>query len=256
MFVVHVFTARAPFISPLLLRDRNYVVGLLLALGFGMLNFTPMTLLPPLLQDLRGYPDSIIGLLLAARGAGTLLGFTLLFFVGGRVDPRLLLLAGFVLQAVAGWQMALFDINLTTWDVAWTTGLQGLGVGVIWVPLTIVTFSTLAPKFVPDGMAIFHLLRNIGSSIHISLSIALIIRSSKTSYAEMAPFVSPFNENFALPWVSGGWSLQSAQGLMALSGEMSRQAAMIGYLNAFYLFALTALATLPLLLLIRWRRGR
>ncbi|MEZ5591432.1 MAG: DHA2 family efflux MFS transporter permease subunit [Gammaproteobacteria bacterium] len=150
LFIAHSLTARAPFLNPALFKDRNFVLGLIIVLVFGMLNFTPMTLLPPLLQNLRGYPDSIIGFLLGMRGLGTLFGFTLLLFVN-RFDPRYLLALGFLLQAFAGWQMAQFDLNLTTFDVAWTSCLQGLGVGLVWVPVTLITFATLDPKLVGEG---------------------------------------------------------------------------------------------------------
>ena len=253
-FIAHSLTARAPFLNPALFRDRNYVLGLLIVLVFGMLNFTPMTLLPALLQNLSGYPDSIIGFLLGMRGLGTLIGFTLLLFIN-RVDPRYLLALGFLLQAFAGWQMAQFDLNLTTFDVAWTSCLQGLGVGLVWVPVTLVTFATLDPKLVGEGTAIFHLLRNVGSSIFISISIALVLYTSSVSYSDMMPFISPFNENFRLPFNTGAWSLDSLAGLNALSRETSRQSAMLGYISAFYFFTLTSLVVLPLLLLVRWRRS-
>lgn len=252
VFVVHSLTASKPFFSPRLLEDRNFTIGIIIVLLFGMLNFTLITLLPTLLQNLRDYPDSVIGLLLAMRGIGTLAGFAIMLFAS-RFDPRIPLAIGFVLQGIAGWSMAQFDINLTSWGVAWTAALQGLGVGLIWVPLSVITFSTLAPSNVPDGTAIFHLLRNIGSSIHISLSVALVIRMAKVNYAGMTEYISPFNENFLLPWVRGGWHLDSPAGLAALSNEAMRQATMIGYIDAFYFFAFTAFAALPLILLIRRR---
>ena len=110
-----------------------------------MLNFTPITILPSLLQQLQGYPDSIIGLVLSSRGFGTLIGFFCMAFAG-KLDPRIPLTLGFLMQAVAGYAMCQFDINLTIADVVWTTGLQGLGVGLMWVPLSVITFSTLSPK--------------------------------------------------------------------------------------------------------------
>ena len=252
VFVAHSLTHAKPFLNPKLLRDRNFTVGLIIILLFGMLNFTPITLLPTLLQGVRGYPDSVIGLLLGARGVGTLVGFAIMLFAS-RLDPRIPIAVGFALQAYAGWVMAQFDINLTSWDVMWTTALQGVGVGLIWVSISVVTFSTLAPEFVPDGTAIFHLLRNIGSSIYISLSVALVIRSAKMNYADMTQHLTPLNENFLLPWVRGQWTLETQTGLAALSNEAMRQATMIGYLNAFHLFAFTACAALPLVLLIRRR---
>ncbi len=254
VFVVHSLTAERPFFNPKMLRNRNFAVGLVIALIFGMLNFTPITLLPTLLQNLRGYPDTVIGLVLSARGVGTLVGFAFMIFAS-RMDPRIPLGVGLFLQAYAGWTMAQFDINLTTWGVIWTTAIQGLGVGLMWVPLSMIALSTLPPDQRPDGTAFFHLLRNIGSSIFISLSIALVIRSTKVSYAGMVEQISPFNENLRLPWVTGAWSIESTAELMALSAEVLRQATMIGYLNSFLAFALVALVALPLVFLAKWHRS-
>ncbi|NQW02016.1 MAG: DHA2 family efflux MFS transporter permease subunit [Rhodospirillales bacterium] len=254
IFVVHSLTADKPFLRPVMLTDRNYAIGLLIVLVFGMLNFTPITILPSLLQQLRGYPDSVIGWVLSARGIGTLLGF-MIMAVAGKIDPRYPLTLGFLLQVIAGYSMWQFDINLTIIDVVWTTFLQGLGVGLMWVPLSIITFSTLNPVYVPDGMALFHLLRNIGSSIHISLSIALVIHTTRVNYAIMTERVTPYNRNFQIPSVAGIWNTESVQGLAAISKEISRQATMIGYLNSFAFFAATAVVAMPLVLLIKKRKA-
>jgi DHA2 family multidrug resistance protein len=254
VFVVHSLTGERPFFDPRLLRNRNFAVGLVIALIFGMLNFTPITLLPTLLQNLRGYPDTVIGLVLSARGVGTLVGFGFMIFAS-RMDPRIPLAVGLILQAYAGWTMAQFDINLTTWGVLWTTAVQGLGVGLMWVPLSVIALSTLAPDQRPDGTAFFHLLRNIGSSIFISISIALVIRTTKLNYAGLVENVSPFNENLRLPWVSGAWSTESTPELMALGAEALRQATMIGYLNSFLAFAVIALVAVPLVFLAKWHRN-
>ncbi len=253
LFFVHILTSDSPFINPRLFLDRNFAVGLLLTIIFGMLNFTPMVLLPSLLQGLKGYPDSVIGLLLAARSLGTLLGFICMFF-GHRADPRIWLVCGFGFQGIAGLAMTGFDINVTTFDIAWTSFLQGLGVGFLWVPLTLVTFATLKARDLPAGMAMFHLFRNIGSSIHVSLSVALVIHMSKVNYAEIAEGVSPFNETLKYSFLLGAWNPDSTLGLAAIGGEVQRQAAMIGYIDAFYMYTLTALAVAPLIILVRWRR--
>lgn len=253
IFVVQSLTGDKPFLNPVLLKDRNFAVGLVIALVFGMLNFTPITILPSMLQELQGYPDSVIGLVLSARGLGTLIGFFSMAFAG-KLDPRIPLSAGFALQVIAGYLMWRFDINLTIMDVVWTTGLQGLGVGLMWVPLSVIAFSTLSPKFVPDGTAIFHLLRNIGSSVHISLSIALVIRSTKVNYAQITETITPYNKAFSIPSLSGMWSIEGPKEIMAVGSEVMRQAMMIGYLNSFAFFALTAAVAMPLILIIRKRK--
>ena len=117
-----------------------------------------------------------------------------------------------------------------------------------------VSFSTLGPEHVSEGSAVFHMVRNIGSSVHISLSIALAVHMTRTGYAELAERVTPYSQSLSMPWVTGAWNLEDARGLAALSREIARQAAMIGYLDTFVFFMATSLVVLPLVLLIRTRR--
>jgi MFS transporter, DHA2 family, multidrug resistance protein len=249
IFLAHSLTARRPFLNLRLLLDRNYALGLVLVLIYGMLNFTPMVLLPPLLQQHAGFPDMLIGQIVAARGAGATLGFFLAIFVG-RMDPRIGLIGGFGLQAVSGlWLMSL-DLNVDTGTLMANSFVQGIAIGVIWVPLTLVTFSTIGAANLAEGTAVYHLLRNIGSSFFISICVAEIVRSTSANYGRMVELVNPFNKVLALPWVTGGWDFETVQGLARLSKEINRQAAMLGYINAFGLYTLCSALAIPLVLLI------
>jgi MFS transporter, DHA2 family, multidrug resistance protein len=255
VFLVHSLTADRPFLNPRLLLDRNYALGLLLVGVYGMLNFTPMVLMPPMLKGLMGYPDSIIGELLSWRGAGALIGFFLAIYVG-KLDPRIGMAVGFAIQAWSGWLMMGFDVNVTVVDVALCSTLQGVAIGLIWVPLIVASFSTLDSRYLAESSAIFHLTRNIGSSVFISLSVTALTRSGAATYEQMTAFSSPFHE----PLVRGDriltdqWSLDSTAGLARLAREIARQASMIGYLDAFGLYTLASLAALPLVLLVRVRK--
>ena len=249
IFLAHSLTARRPFLNLRLLLDRNYALGLVLVLIYGMLNFTQMVLLPPLLQQHAGFPDMLIGQIVAARGAGATLGFFLAIFVG-RMDPRIGLIGGFGLQAVSGlWLMSL-DLNVDTGTLMANSFVQGIAIGVIWVPLTLVTFSTIGAANLAEGTAVYHLLRNIGSSFFISICVAEIVRSTGANYGRMVELVNPFNKVLALPWVTGGWDFETVQGLARLSKEINRQAAMLGYINAFGLYTLCSALAIPLVLLI------
>ena len=163
IFLAHSLTARRPFLNLRLLLDRNYALGLVLVLIYGMLNFTPMVLLPPLLQQHAGFPDLLIGEIVAARGGGATLGFFLAIFVG-RMDPRVGLIGGFSLQAISGFWLMGLDLNVGTGTLMANSFVQGIAIGVIWVPLTLVTFSTIGAANLAEGTAVYHLLRNIGSS--------------------------------------------------------------------------------------------
>jgi len=253
LFLAHSLTAERPFLDLRLLLDRNYAVGLLLVFIYGMVNFTPIVLLPSLLQQHAGYPDSIIGMIVGYRGIGGTIGFgsTLLL---GRWDPRIGMTIGFGLLVLSGvWLMSL-DLNVGVSVLMWNAVLQGVAVGIIWVPLTILTFGTVENRYLAEAMSLFHLLRNIGSSLFISLSVAEIIRSGAVNYSRMTELISPYNRALALPDSMGGWSTDSLAGLAALSREIGRQAAMIGYLNAFGMYTAASAAAILLVFLARRHR--
>jgi DHA2 family multidrug resistance protein len=132
--------------------------------------------------------------------------------------------------------------------------LQGLGVGFCWVPLTMIAFATLNPSFRNEASAIFHLLRNMGSSIHISLSVAIVLHSSRINYAILTEAVTPYEKRLDFANVMGGFGTETLLQLAGLGREVGQQALMIGYLNAFTFYTLTAVAVLPLLLFVRYKR--
>ena len=178
-------SAERPFLDPKILRDPNYALGLVLVTVYGMLNFTPVVLLPSLLQQHAGFPDQVIGDILGARGIGATIGFFLAIFAG-RIDPRFGMVFGFALQVISGvWLMSL-DLNVSMATLALNSLLQGIAVGIFWVPLTIATFPTLEARLMPEAMALFHLMRNIGSSFFISICVAEIIRSTGANYSRLA----------------------------------------------------------------------
>ncbi len=254
MFVAHSLTADRPFVSVrLMAADRNYGLGLLLVTLYGMLNFAPIVLLPPLLKQHAGIPESAIGVMIGWRGIGAGVGFFLAIFMA-RLDARASLIAGSLLQVAAGaWLMA-FDLNVSLFALNANSCLQGISVGIAWVPLTVITFATLAPGHRAEAMAMFHLLRNFGSSLFISVAVAEIVRATAANYARMTEFVSLHNRSLELPWVMGAWSIDTLPGLARIANEITRQAAMIGYVNAFVLYTVVAVAVIPLTLLARMSR--
>jgi len=250
MFLAHCLTTSRPFLNPRLLLDRNFAIGTLSAFIMGMLSFTSLVLFPSLLHDLRGFPDSAIGVLLAARGVGNWLAF-LVIVPFTRISPRFAIGCGFFLQAVAAFYMAQLDINLTGFDVFWTNVLQGFGQSIAFTPMTVMAFSTLPPQQITEGSAIFTLMRNFGASLYISVTVLLLVRSSASNYARLTEFISPYNKALVYPGLPAQWDMETATGLMRLSNEIQRQAAMIGYINAFYLMAFTAVVAVPLACMLR-----
>lgn len=250
LFIAHSLTAARPFIRLGLLRDRNYAVGLVLVTLFGMLNFAPVVLLPPLLQNHAGYTDSAIGEFVAWRGVGTAFGFFAAMLMS-RVDPRVTMITGALIQAASGVWLMSFNLNVDMVTLCANSALQGASVGLAWAPMTVVTFSTLRPEYRAEGMSMFHLLRTFGSSLFISVAVAEVVRATGANYARLGEHLSAHNRVLDLPWAMGSWTAETLPGLARLSNEINRQATMIGYTNAFLLFTLVSAAAIPLCLLTR-----
>ncbi len=250
IFVIQCSTAKNPFLDFALLRDRNFTVGTVIAFAVGMLSFTSLVLFPTLLHDLRGYPEDAISTLIAARGLGN---WTAFFFISTltRLIPRLCIAAGFAIQAVSCLWMTSFDINVTDFAIFWSHYLMGLGNSVVFTPMVAMAFSTLPRHRITEGAAVFTMMRNFGSSMFVSLTVLVFLRSRSINEAELSEHINPFR---SLPVHAGAadvWDTGTTLGLARISGEVGRQAAMIGYINAFTIMAIAAILAIPLALLLR-----
>jgi DHA2 family multidrug resistance protein len=221
----------------------------------GAMSYTLIVLFPPLLQDLRNYPDSMVGYLMSARGLGNFLSFAVVVRFT-RYSARLALTAGLLLQVWAAWQMTLLNINMSDFDVYWTNLLQGFGFGLAYTPMTVLAFSTLPAPLVVQGSAVFNLMRNFGSSLFISLSVLVLVRSTAENYAGLSAAVTSVDSALAYSSHAHNLASDSARSLAALSAEIQRQASIGGYLNTFMLFALVAAGALPLAWMFRVPKPR
>ncbi|HEY9567460.1 MAG TPA: DHA2 family efflux MFS transporter permease subunit [Thalassobaculum sp.] len=251
MFLVHMFTAERPFLEPALFLDRNFGVGLLLIFMVGVVLLATLALLPPFLQNLMGLPVLTTGYVLAPRGIGTMLAMVVTGRLIGRVDSRMLILTGLLLTAFSLHWMAGFTTEVPMSTLVWTGVVQGFGLGFIFVPLSTLTFATLAPHYRNEGTAMYSLMRNIGASIGISAVITLLAHNTQVNHADMAERITPFRDMLHLPWLPSAWEWHSTAGVVALNTEITRQASTIAYLNDFTFMMWMTLAAAPLLLLVR-----
>jgi len=249
LFVVHMLTHRRPFLEPGLFRDRNFSIGLVFIFVVGIILLATLALLPPFLQNLMGYPVVTTGFVLAPRGVGTMIAMLLVGRLSGRVDPRAMILVGLCLTAVSLWEMSQFTLQVDTWSIVRTGVTQGLGLGFIFVPLSTITFATLRPQWRNEGTAMFSLMRNIGSSIGISVMVTLLARNTQVNHALLSDQLTPFNN--ALQAAGHAWAPDTLAGVLALNSEVTRQAAAIAYLGDFRMMMWMTLLALPLLALLR-----
>ena len=251
LFIAHMFTYDHPFLEPQLFKDRNFSVGLFFIFIVGVILLATMALLPPFLQNLMNYPVVDVGLLLAPRGVGTMIAMMMVGRLAGRVDSRYLIFLGLLLTSLSLWEMTNFNLNITGWDIVRTGITQGLGLGFIFVPLSIISFSTLAAHFRNEGTALFSLMRNIGSSIGISIVMTRLAENIQANHAVFSRYINPFNLPLRQAVETGAFDLGTPQGLAAINAEVTRQAATLAYLQDFRLMMWITLAALPLVLLLK-----
>ncbi|MGF6531248.1 DHA2 family multidrug resistance protein [Paraburkholderia sp. GAS206C] len=246
-FLVHTTTVgKTSFFKSELLKDPNFATGTFFIFVIGAVMYATRALLPPMLQTLMNYPVATTGLVTAPSGAGTMIAMLFAGRLLKRIDARLLLLSGFLISAFALWQMMHYTIVLSASDIVWPGVIQGFGLGLVFVPLSALTFSTLTPQLRADGTATYSLMRNIGSSIGISIVQTLMTRGTQVAHSDLAANVNLFNP-LMRPMLESG----SAYDLAAMNVSITQQAAMIAYLNDFKLMFVATLLVVPLLLLIR-----
>ncbi len=252
-FLVHTMLtpANKSFVDYHLLKNRNFLTGLLFIFIVGMVLFATRALMPSMLQGLMGYSARATGLVTAPSGLGTMLSMMIVGRLVGKVDLRILLAAGFGITAFSLWQMTSYALVLAQKDIVWPGVIQGLGLGLVFVPLSSATFATLAPEMRAEGTAMYSLIRNIGSSIGISMVQTLLVRNTQIAHASLTEQINLGNTAVRDPALSAFYNLASSVGLSSLNGEITRQASMIAYVDDFWLMLLLTLLVIPLVLLIQ-----
>lgn len=252
LFVVHTLTAEKPFIDPAIFRNRNFAIGSLLGFFLGMIVFGVLALLPPLLENLMGYPVVLTGLATAPRGVGGLITMTASGYLIRRFDPRVMIITGFCIAGYSMYSMANFSLGMDATTIITSGFLQGLGTGLIFAPLATIAFATLDIRYRNEGAAMFTLIRNIGSASGIAILQAITVRNAATVHARLVEGIRP--DNPVLLANSPGFDFNSLTMLEQMNQQIDRQAAMVSYIDVFYmLFALTLLI-IPLVLLMRHKR--
>lgn len=248
IFVFHTLTAKRPFFDRRLLGDANFLMGCLVSFVLGMLMYSSLALLPPLMQNLMGYPVVTVGLVTMPRGLGMMASMMLIGPLMRIMDARILLALGFVLNAVAAWQMTHFNLDMDSNLIIMSSVIQGVGLGMVFIPSNTLAFATVAPELRTDGAAINTLVRTMGSAIGISVMQAVFVMNMQTSYSDLIQNVRPDNPTIQALGQGGPIRVED---LSAWVPEVGRQAAMVSYVSDFHLVMLLTLAALPLVFFMR-----
>jgi DHA2 family multidrug resistance protein len=252
MFLVHMITAEHPLFDRAMFKDRNFATGVLFMAVTGVLLLAGLALLPPLLQTLYGYSVLQSGFLTAPRGVGTLISMLVAGRLTGKFDARILVGIGVCFMGVSLWMMTGFAIDQPSGPVIQSGVVQGLGLGLIFVPLQSLAFETLPARARTTAAALLNLARNVGGSVGISVVSTQLVRMTQTAHADLAHNITeqtiPTLDPTVLQTV---FPVAGPAALAFINLEINRQALFIAYLDDFKLMMMVTFAVLPLLLLMK-----
>jgi len=246
VFIAHTLTTERPFVRFSLYRDRNLLSGTIVTFLVAVVMFSNMSLLPAMLQNLMNYSVLQAGLMMMPRSIGTAIAMFIVSRAIGRIDSRIIIGCGLSLAAFALWQMSHFAPVMGMATIFWTSVLQGVGTGCVYVPLATMTFATLAAAYRNEGSATTALLRNVGASVGIAMAQAILVHNTQVVHARLAAHVTPY-----MPIGHRILSTGGARAAALLNAEVTAQSSMVAYIDNYHLMTLLTLLALPVLLLIR-----
>ena len=256
MFVIHSLTTRNPLIPRALYRDRNFMMGTGLTIFIVAVMYSSQALIAPMLQQLLNYSTKQAGMLMMPRGIGTMMSMLIAGRLMNKVDIRILMLTGLTTLGTAQYVMTGYDIVMDSFPIMLAGFLQGAGMGLVVVPLTMVAYATLPSAVRTDATAVFAMTRNLSASVAIAAMGALFAHNVQMIHAEVGTHVTEMN----MPVLDGRLiqQLGHAGGMVAamVDAEVNRQALMIAYINDFRLMMWVGILILPLVVIIRPVRAR
>ncbi len=249
-FFAHSLTTDRPFVNFEMFKDRNFLSGVMFMVVIGVVLFGTMALVTPFMQSLLGYPIQTAGFLLGSRGVGTLITMLVAPRLMRLTETRNLIFLGLLITAATLYEMTGWSLDTQQHTIVITSIIQGVGLGLLFVPVTSVAFLTLPGQMRNGAAAITTLVRNIGSSIGISMVIANLTSTTTYMHERLGAHITPFNDNLQFPDVAGTLNLNTEAGKAGLDGLVTQQANMIAYLNDFKLLMYLTIAAMPLVLLV------
>jgi MFS transporter, DHA2 family, multidrug resistance protein len=251
LFVVHFFTTKKSFLPRALFADRFFVSSLAVTAMISVIMLATSALLPPYLQNLGGYSVVSTGLLLAPRGAGTMISMFLLGRIVMKIDTRLPIAAGFVILLWSMWAMSGWTPAVDAWQLGFTSFVQGIGMGMIFIPSNVTAFATLPASLRTDGSAFLNLVRNVAAAIGVSISTTVLENSVETVHANLAAHVNMFNRGLSINAPSMMWNPQLPFGLAQLDAVIQRNAQIVAYSDVFRFMFFVSLPSLIIVLFMR-----
>jgi DHA2 family multidrug resistance protein len=259
-FVIRELTTRHPVVNLRIFKNRTYATGVFLMTVLGFVLYGSTVLLPLWLQTLMGYPALEAGMAMLPRGLGSFLFMPIVGILMGKIEARKLLGTGLVVASFSIYQLSKLNLNAGYWDIFWPQLLQGTSMGLLFVPLTTITNGLIPKEQMGNATSLFNLMRNIGASIGIASVTTISARHTQQHIHDLATNVNQYNpaaqsmiQAMKQGFIARGMDVATAtqQAYAGLFGMVQRQAAMMAYIDTFFLLAVMFIACLPLILIMK-----
>jgi DHA2 family multidrug resistance protein len=188
---------------------------------------------------------------MAPRG---LASFLVMIFVGkfvGKIQPRNFIFAGILASIAGNYLMTRFTSGITANDLIVPMMLQGMGMGLIFVPISTLAFTTLPKEAAAEAAGIYSLIRALGSALGISILATYFSRSTQQSWSLLRGEITPYSEALHAYLAPLHLGANDPQGIAIAARAVLHQAQNIGYIDSFWFATLNFVMMLPLLLLVR-----
>jgi DHA2 family multidrug resistance protein len=249
-FFAHSLTTPQPFIQFALFKDKNFVGGCVFMTVMGLVLFSTMALSSPFLQNVIGYPIITAGLLLASRGCGTFVAMMLVGRMMRHIEARTLIVSGLSLTAASLFYMTAWTDQTGVTEIVVVSVVQGFGFGLVFVPLSTVAFLTLPSHLRTDGTSMLTLLRNVASSIGISVVIAQLTEGTRHTRAILVEHINPFNHAMQMPDVRSVIDMSTDKGRAMMEAIVNMQAQIIAFSHDYALVMFVTACAIPLAIMI------
>jgi DHA2 family multidrug resistance protein len=249
-FLAHSLTTQRPFVQFAIFKDRNFLSGCVFMAIMGLVLYSTMALASPYLQNVIGYPIMTAGLLLATRGAGTFVAMMLVGRFMKYIEARTLIASGMILMSVSLFVMTGWTDQTGVPEIIVVSVAQGFGLGLVFVPLSTVAFMTLPNHLRTDGTAMLTLMRNVASSIGISIVIAKLTSGARETHAVLNEHITPFNHALQMQDVAGVINMGTDKGRAIMDLLINAQAQIIAFSRDYQMVLIVTLFAIPMAMMI------
>lgn len=251
VFSVHLFTKQNTIIDARLLKNSNMATALVFQLIIGLMMMAVMALMPPMLQRVYGYDVLDTGVLLAPRGIGILVAMFISSRLISKLDPRYIIMTGLTIASLSMWQMTRWSLVMDSTPIVVSGIFQGLGMGLCFMPVNSMAFSTLDSRYRTEGASILNLFRSLGGSVGISIVTAVLGQNVQTSHSDLSSHITSSSMSAVDPATADRFGVVGDTVMAMINAEVNRQALMIAYLDDFKLIMYILFCALPIILMMR-----